>query len=546
MKRGAPARVGVLAVGLAALATLAGAAGPPTELRFSRGFELPAVGLRVRLMPDARQEQVPLPEARTYDVVQGTNRWKADLFDPLELWRRDQLAGAWTDEAGNRVVLAVLQDPVPPAFAGAGVAREQYAAWQRQAAARGAAATPVAAWVAAFLGAPGAEAEPVKARLANLRGLTEYRLAGRPSGALAFVFTVARPPLSQRSGAPSRFLLALELRPGGEADRAREALLRSFFPSVEGTAAVRPAPGRTPGRGRGAPPAPSPEWLASRAEAAASVRNLKGWWVLELPSYMVLSNLKTRRHGLIERLESDLEVLRGLYAAHVPARVPIVAVSVVRVFDDPAEYERYVGPEYKWSSGLWVLQRRELLVRPGDLGTNREQRERMLRTVYHEAFNQYLHYAFDGLTGSGWFNGGYAAVFENVELRNGQAYIEEAPARLAALEGLLREGRAELWTLLHMPYPVFYSRDEKTMAENYARAWALVYYLRRGAPRQKPPAWPGLLERYADELWKTRDPDRATDAAFRGVDPTEFTRQFEDFWKSGARRSAARRAPVRS
>jgi len=531
------------------LAALAGVAQARSDLHFTRRFELPEVGLAIRLMPDARQEQVPPAAAQTYEVLQGTNQWKSDLFDPLDLWRRDQRAGVWSDEHGNRVVLAVIQDPVPPAFPRAHVTPDEYKAWQRQAAARGAAAVPaeqVAAWVAKFLGIPAAEPEPVKERLSNLRGLTEYRLAGRPSGHAAYVFTVARSPSSQRSGAPSRFLLALEPRPDVEADRTRAALLRSFFPSVEGTAAVRPSTAAAPpARGREAKPAASPEWLASREEAAASVRNLKGWWVLELPDYLVLSNLKTRRHGLIERLESDLEILRGLYAEHVPARAPITAVSVVRVFDDPAEYERYVGPDYTWSSGLWVPERRELLVRPGDLGTNREQRERILRTVYHEAFHQYLYYAFDRLAASAWFNEGYAAVFENAEVREGRVTLEEDPARLAVLEGLIEEGRVELWTLLHMPYPVFYARNEKTMAENYALAWALVYYLRRGAPLQKPPAWPGLLERYTDELWRTRDPDRATDAAFRDVDPTEFTRQFQDFWKSTARRSLARRAPVR-
>jgi hypothetical protein len=540
-------------VAAAWLAALAGMAEARTEVRFTRTVELPDVGLQIRLMSDARQEPVPPAVAQTYEVRQGTNQWKSDLFDPMDLWRRDQCAGVWSDEHGNRVVLAVIQDPVPPAFARAHVTPDEYKAWQRQAAARGAAAVPaddVAAWAARFLGADGgATAEPVGERGSNLRSLTAYRVAGRPAGHLVYAFTVARSPSSQRSGAPTRFLIAFELKPDVDVERTRAALLRSFFPYVQGTAAVRPAAApasatRPPERGRAARPAPSPEWLASREEAAASVRNLKGWWVLELPNFMVLSNLKTRRHGLIERLESDLELLRGLYAGPVPARAPITAVSVVRVFDDPADYERYVGPDYTWSSGLWVPERRELLVRPGDLGTNREQRERILRTVYHEAFHQYLYYAFDRLAASAWFNEGYAAVFENAEVREGKVSLEEDPGRVPVLESLIAEGRVELWTLLHMPYPVFYARDEKTMAENYALAWGLVYYLRRGAPLQKPPAWPGLLERYADELWKTRDPDRATDAAFADVDPTEFTRQFQDFWKSAARRSLARRAPV--
>ena len=541
------------AMAAAALLWTAGSAAARTDLLFTRTFELSDVGLKIRLMPSAVQTHLAPPVAQTYEVQQGTNQWKSDLFAPEDLWRQSQHAGAWTDEHGNTVALAAVRDPLPEGFPRAHVSVEEYQQKLRALAPHGGRpvvpAEALPQWVAQYAGATAADPQPLPLRASGLKSVTEYRLAGQAATDLAFVFDVARSPSSLRSGTPTRFLVLFHLKPDVAAAAAHAAIVRTFLPSVTAIDVTPARPTPTYGAGEEAAhkreqQAPSPELQASRAQAAAGIRNMQGWWYLETPSYIILSNLKTRHHALIEQLQTDLELLRALYAKHVPPRAAITAVSVVRVFGTPEEYLRYVGPGYAWSSGLWIPERRELVVKPGELGTNREQRQQILRTLYHEAFHQYLHYALDRQEASAWFNEGYAAVFENAEIRDGEVVLKEDPARIKQLEDLIAAGTVDLWTLLYMPYPVFYSRDPKVMEANYALAWGLVYYLRRGAGLEKSPRYAGILDKYVDALWQTKQPDRATDAAFAGVDAAEFTRAFTAFWKSGGRRSVAARAPA--
>ena len=58
-----PATV-ILSVGLAAAA-----GGAEPDIRFTRATSLPQVGLRVRLMPDAREAPLPAPKVYTFELI---------------------------------------------------------------------------------------------------------------------------------------------------------------------------------------------------------------------------------------------------------------------------------------------------------------------------------------------------------------------------------------------------------------------------------------------------------------------------------------------
>jgi len=95
-----------------------------------------------------------------------------------------------------------------------------------------------------------------------------------------------------------------------------------------------------------------------------------------------------------------------------------------------------------------------------------------------------------------------------------------------------------------MPYEAFYSGNKIVLGRNYALAWALVYYLRKGVPLEKDSVAEGVLDRYEEALWSTGNAEGATDAAFQGVDMDAFDKEFRKFWTTSHKRQAAERKNI--
>jgi len=225
----------------------------------------------------------------------------------------------------------------------------------------------------------------------------------------------------------------------------------------------------------------------------------------------------------------------------IPPRTNITAASVIRVFESAEEYTRYVGANRQWTSGLWVPDKKELVIRPAEAQSTTEQRDRVLHTIYHEAFHQYLFYALDMTDASPWFNEGHAALFEDVEVRNGRATLKEDETKVQILRRLIGSADADVKRMLQLSYEDFYAGDDQTRTAHYVVAWSIVYYLRRAPVADKPAAYRRILDVYMDALWRTRDPVKATDEAFQGIDRSAFQRDLVAFWQSDRKRAAALR-----
>jgi hypothetical protein len=232
------------------------------------------------------------------------------------------------------------------------------------------------------------------------------------------------------------------------------------------------------------------------------------------------------------------------YAQLVPPVVPETSVGVIRVFATAEEYTAYVGAEHAWTSGLWNPFKQELTIRPNDWGGSREKENHLLRVVYHEAFHQYLFLATGGIQAAAWFNEGHASLFENARIAGGRLDVEEDPARLAVLMEMIQGSKANLKELLPLTYQEFYAGDNQQRQERYALAWALVYYLRKGAAAERTPYAHQVCQRYLEALIQTKDGDAATRAAFDGIDLARLTADFTRFWLSNHKRAKADRNRV--
>jgi len=111
------------------------------------------------------------------------------------------------------------------------------------------------------------------------------------------------------------------------------------------------------------------------------------------------------------------------------------------------------------------------------------------------------------------------------------------PAR--AVNEMVSSRSLDMGKLIRMSYETFYSGTDDQRKNNYALAWAMIYYLRKGAILETPNPYAKVLNNYCDALWETGDAGKATDAAFNGIDIEAFQRSFVLFWTSQKKRGAA-------
>ena len=517
------------------------------DLRFIKSAELSDAGLNLKVMAGADSDPLPSPEVFYYRMTDGVSTTRMTCYRPDDLWRQSQCLGRWSDADGARVTLAGVTQPPPGPFPREHVSREEYDSRQQAAAPSAWTADALTAWAARFAGASAASATSLTpGPSSKVRPLVSLQLTGAPATRAAYLFRLNPGVAGQASAATNWYAAVFDFPPHTDMAAIRSAVESGFFSAIEYRAPLRTAarpsgpPGRRPGV-QTATTADTPERAASRNQAADSIRNLKDWWSLDTPNYIILSDLKSGAAVLVRELQEHLEPLRGFFVQCMPPRAPIQAVSVLRIFADDQEFRRFIGPDLPLASGVWMPSKSELVLRRGEGGTTQEQRQLMQLAAYHEAFHQYLHYAFDHIEFSTWFNEGHATMFEALESNSGKHSIGENDHRLPRLLDLIARNKADPVGLMRMSREEFYINDQTLLAENYALAWGVIYYLRRGAPLESPPRHAKLLDTYTDTLWSTRDAQQANNALLAALDADAFRQDFQKFWKSSSRRAAAKK-----
>lgn len=515
------------------------------QLRFVRFKDLPALGLRVRLMQQADPHPFAPPTRYLRTRERGAQTVRDEVYRPVDLWRQTQQAGRWTGRYGNTVVFARIDRLLPRGMLSGYATAAEFKAAFGEIPAMGPDdwdANRLALWAADFLGVERADAAPVPGRSVRFRALVKLTSPTMPFTHLAYAFRLNRNQPALRTAPDNWFFVLFELAMGVDPASAEQAILRDFLGSVTVSAS---GPREPRVASRRAPPVPdaaagSPAYQVSRERAIDSIRNMPGWWYVGLSRHIILANLRSRSGSLIRQLRSDLDRLRDAFERLVPPRKPVTDVSVIRMFETEEGYERYVGAD-TGTSAMWLASKGELVIRPPRAGRRRDEREETLRRVYHEAFHQYVHYAFDHIAPSAWYNEGHAELMACAQIKRDGVRIEEDRDRAEILKERAKDDALDVQALLGLSYEQFYDPDPFVREWHYTLAWGLIYYLRKGAPASNPPKYTGILDAYADSLWESRDPDAATDAAFAAVDPAALREELTKFWRSTSRRGAARR-----
>jgi hypothetical protein len=229
-------------------------------------------------------------------------------------------------------------------------------------------------------------------------------------------------------------------------------------------------------------------------------------------------------------MQVHIERCRGIYETFFPLKGAVKEISVVKIFQERNEYVDYIGKEWgDTTRGLWVVFKKELAVSPLTNAKSKISRSAILETLYHEGFHQYIFYASNCLTPSAWFNEGHAAFFEGFDFKNRGSYdIEPSDRRLKTFpKGITPES---LQSLLNMSYDDFYS--PVNVSRNYSTAWALIYFIRKGAPLMKKFNYCRIPDKYYDSFCELGNDEEATKKAWEGIDMKQFVDDFNGFWAS--------------
>jgi hypothetical protein len=166
-----------------------------------------------------------------------------------------------------------------------------------------------------------------------------------------------------------------------------------------------------------------------------------------------------------------------------------------------------------------------------------EQRTWLAEVLYHEGLHQY----FQGETPA-WYHEGHATFMEGVQFEKAGIEIGEVERYVQVVDQQLRKGHPRRFAqLIRMSYPEFYASQPERGSFNYARAWALMYYLRIGAPVAGEADDTAILERFHKVMRASGKAKEATDEAFDGVDLDQLEQRFVKFGTSTRLRSQARK-----
>lgn len=500
------------------------------SLNFVKPVEIPELGIKIKLMAEANPVPPPSPKVYLCEFRDGARTLKEDRYDPADLWRQSQLVGQWTGRHDHTLLLATMSRPCPRGFSSPYVSRTAYDHAMAGLEAKGAgiqSVDDVDQWVSAFTEQPNLAGKPVERISRRVDPVRRYLLT---PPAVVYAFRVNRVVGGTNSSV--WVCAAWTLNPALPVETATRMIETEFLPSVDILMSAGAGSAAKPGK---------PDQVQSGTQdvvdqVAASIRNMKGWWLDSSTHYVVLSNLKGNGKTLVGQLNKAMDVMWTAYAKCIPADEK-AAVCVIRLPATEGEYDDYVGADNAGTGGLWVPSRKELVIKPVMDQGGQEKKKALLLVAFHEGFHQYAHYALKQTEASLWFNEGYAQFFQNAAIQNGKVRISDYPAAIEIVGRILESRELDLAAFLQQSREQFYSENHSTREANYALAWAFIYYLK------KDPHSPfaSLPDNYVHMIRQGMSAEEATARLVKQTDMQALANEFRRFWRSPTRQAAARR-----
>jgi hypothetical protein len=243
----------------------------------------------------------------------------------------------------------------------------------------------------------------------------------------------------------------------------------------------------------------------------ATIAGLPGWYAIDKPHYVFLSNSKNR--AFLEGLANEIEVVREqVYTKNFPPRNKDIPLSPVRVLDTQSEYYQFGGPG--GSAGYFSSDSGELVLFTRFEDVTKANSLNYCRSVmFHEGFHQYVHYAIGDVSPHSWFNEGHGDYFAGLSVAGGAIKVSPFSWRVSFLKDHLRSKNdlIPVRTLIRMPQREYYSNA----GLKYSEGWALIYFLRSVT---KNPRYKQILDTYFTYLADNVEAFRAKQKEKKGGD----------------------------
>ena len=499
----------------------------------------PELGLKMRVLGNSMPKMLPQFKTFTYTYTRSEKSYTRDKFNSHELWYAEQHCGEWRDNNDNTLIIGRVKTQLPQ-FSEQHVLRDKFDIAVNSPANK---VNPynhesLNQWIKSFSGStPGS---PVKLRTtANLNLNSAMFIPNSDNQLLIYLFRVKiRTPAGRR--VPSDWYCAtIKIKDGTAPKKVRKIFETQFLKKVAAAPKTytttktnhntkKLKPSRRLKNTVAIPDSPS------RIAARKSIAGMKEWWFAETPEYIFLSDIRSSTgRALVKNMQQKMPPLRKAFAKLVPPFTPLTDANVVRIFEDSVAYKSYVGKNHEWSIGLWSPMQRELVI----LSQGRDH-DKTLKIIQHEGFHQYLFFACNMTPNLPWYNEGHACFFETAEIsRSGKVKIPEN-SRVHHLLRNLDAASKHIPEVLTMDYNTFYHQSAKMRDLNYTTAWALIYYLYKGAPLERKNPYSKILNKYLAGLKSSKNSNTATTKAFEGVLIKNLQKDFINFWKH--RRSKGR------
>lgn len=490
-------------------------------LRFTQPVWKADLGLSLPCLEGAQGEPLDMPRATAYLMTEDGRSYLEDRFNSFDLWMMRTLRARWRDSSGNRLFIARLDFAIPDDAPDTARTRQSF---QRQL--TGLALNPKDGGrrdEAAASVSPvelGRAVRPRRANRRNLKELVAYSSTNEHAVVYAF-----RPADPMRRGPTPWFLAALVASPNENMAEVRARFDEDFLDRISMLA-------RSTQNARIKVEADEEETESGllRADVRGQVVNYDEWTSTDSEDVTVLDNLSLVLHApFVAALTNELPKLRRVYASCVPSPLENGnTLAVVRVFRSREEYLAYVGIEQEWTSAVWSPERRELVLYHAEEGM-----ERLLRTVWHEAFHQYLAYAGSMIESSPWLNEGHAQLFENSHFdRHGEIVFDRNEQAAAYVHEYVEDLAELLPGVLFMDYQEFYAGGQQAVTAKYYLAWSIAYFLEVGAPKLRFRPYESLRADYMRALIDSRSMRIAT-RKILGDEKSrdEFVAAWRAFWR---------------
>ena len=486
-------------------------------VRFTRAEWFPDIGLAMPLPVGAVADPAEMPKAEAYLVTEdGKNRLE-DRFDTFDLWTALTLRGRWRDAAGNEFRISRIVAELPDDRIGTTCTRGDFRKHLKALRVKDAYKRDEAV----FALAPADVGNPVRSRRGGRRNFIELlQYPATNDNLLVYAF---RPRTPESRETPDWYVVSLIGAPGEDAKELRESFEDAFLDEVY-LPSLRD-------RGNSMQPVPddADETELLREDYRRSVINYSEWNFTSSGDLMIVDDLDTQlRTQFIATLTNELPRLRREYATVMPSQLADgFHPAAIRVFRSREEYLAYVGVEAKWTAALWSTSRRELVMYLSELGV-----DNLLRTVWHEAFHQYLSYAGSMISAAPWINEGHAELFEYAHFDSKGKLVFERPYEYSRFIHANAATLAEMLpALLTLDYDEFYAGTQQERNAKYRLAWSLAFFLQIGAPEVRFRPFENLRADYMRALVSMRDGSRATQAVLTDEMRKELVSEWLAFWE---------------